>query len=76
MQLAQSVYGLSEKTRLKQILRRLNNAGKIIAVVFPVITTASLQSKTLQSNFICFMMVADLPRTSIPIATIKPALHG
>jgi hypothetical protein len=69
-QLAQSVYGLSEKSNLKRVLRVLNNVGKGIAIVLPLITILCLRAPAVQANFIVFILIADLPRQSHP----KPQL--
>ncbi|KZL83170.1 hypothetical protein CI238_04511 [Colletotrichum incanum] len=59
--LAQSVYKLNERGKLKRLLNRLNAAGKIIAVLFPLCTILSLRIPALQDQFIPFILVADLP---------------
>ncbi|KAI0121322.1 hypothetical protein BJ170DRAFT_588289, partial [Xylariales sp. AK1849] len=60
-ELAQSVYGLSAKPRLKYILRRLNVAGKWIAVLLPLVTILLLRAPAIQDVFIVFILIADLP---------------
>lgn len=60
-QLAQSVYGLLEQSKLKRILRVFNNVGKGVSVGLPLITILSLRSSALHSDLFAFLLVADLP---------------
>jgi hypothetical protein len=60
-QLAQSVYGLSAKPHLRQALRRINSAGKAIAVLLPLITILLLRAPAIQKVFVVFILLADLP---------------
>ncbi|KAK6083319.1 glycoside hydrolase [Seiridium cupressi] len=60
-ELAQSVYGLSAKPHLKQLLRRVNSAGKAIAVFFPMLTILLLRAPAIQKLFVVFILLADLP---------------
>ncbi|KAL2209794.1 hypothetical protein CC79DRAFT_1380030 [Sarocladium strictum] len=59
--LAQSVYGLSGRSRLKVILRRINKGGKIVAMLFPLTTILLLRIPQIQENFVVFILIADLP---------------
>ncbi|KAK1977293.1 hypothetical protein LZ30DRAFT_601538 [Colletotrichum cereale] len=59
--LAQSVYKLNERGRLGRMLNKVNAAGKVIAVVFPLCTILSLRIPALQKQFLPFILVADLP---------------
>ncbi|KAK2026271.1 hypothetical protein LX32DRAFT_665421 [Colletotrichum zoysiae] len=59
--LAQSVYKLNERGKLKRMLTKVNAAGKIIAAVFPLCTILSLRIPALQQQFVPFILVADLP---------------
>lgn len=60
-ELAQSVYGLSAKPHLRQALRRINAAGKLVAVLFPTVTILLLRAPAVQKVFIVFILLADLP---------------
>lgn len=60
-ELAQSVYGLSAKSHLKNILWRVNSAGKAIAVLFPLLTILLLRAPAIQHIFVAFILLADLP---------------
>ncbi|KAH8884370.1 hypothetical protein GQ53DRAFT_618258, partial [Thozetella sp. PMI_491] len=66
-QLSQSVYGLSHQPRLRNILRILNNVGKVIAIVLPLITITCLQSQAVRKNYIAFILLADLVMLSLAI---------
>lgn len=70
--LAQSVYGLSSRSRLKIILRRINRGGKIFAVLFPLTTILLLRIPQVQGQFVVFILLADLPRTVPPPASHSP----
>ncbi|EFQ31122.1 uncharacterized protein GLRG_06266 [Colletotrichum graminicola M1.001] len=59
--LAQSVYRLNERGKLRRMLNKINAAGKIIAVVFPLCTILSLRIPALQKQLVPFILVADLP---------------
>lgn len=61
-ELAQSVYGLSAKPHLRQILRRTNSVGKAIAMLFPLLTILLLRVPGVQKVFVAFILLADLPR--------------
>ncbi|KAH6640081.1 hypothetical protein BKA67DRAFT_596317 [Truncatella angustata] len=60
-ELAQSVYGLSAKQHLKMALRKVNSAGKVIAVFFPMLTILLLRAPAVQRVFVVFILLADLP---------------
>jgi hypothetical protein len=60
-ELAQSVYGLGTNTRKRQILRRVNLAGKAISFLLPLTTILMLRSPVIQSHYIGFILIADLP---------------
>ncbi|KAI0139292.1 hypothetical protein BJ166DRAFT_126412 [Pestalotiopsis sp. NC0098] len=60
-ELAQSVYGLSAKPHLRQILRRTNSVGKAIAMLFPLLTILLLRVPGVQKVFVAFILLADLP---------------
>ncbi|KAL0932151.1 glycoside hydrolase [Colletotrichum truncatum] len=59
--LAQSVYGLNEKPKLKKPLKIINRSGKIFSILFPLITTTSLQSPGIRQNFGGFLLLAGQP---------------
>ncbi|KAG9256929.1 uncharacterized protein F5Z01DRAFT_672154 [Emericellopsis atlantica] len=59
--LAQSVYGLSSRPKLKNILRRINRGGKLAAILFPLVTTLLLRVPQVQDKFVSFILLADLP---------------
>ncbi|KAJ9136873.1 Glycoside hydrolase [Pleurostoma richardsiae] len=59
--LAQSVYGLTELSTLKRRLRTVNNVGKAVAVLFPLITILLLRAPAIQAHFVLFILLADLP---------------
>ncbi|KAK0390003.1 hypothetical protein NLU13_3576 [Sarocladium strictum] len=59
--LAQSVYGLSAQSRLKVMLRRINDGGKIFAMLFPLTTILLLRVPQIQNHFVVFILIADLP---------------
>ncbi|KAK8040001.1 hypothetical protein PG993_008412 [Apiospora rasikravindrae] len=60
-ELAQTVYGLSAKRRLRPLLRRINTVGKWVSIMFPMVTILLLRLPTLQAYFLVFILVADLP---------------
>ncbi|KXJ87054.1 hypothetical protein Micbo1qcDRAFT_167787 [Microdochium bolleyi] len=60
-ELAQSVYGLSNKPSARRWLAKVNIAGKAISFVFPAITILTLRSPALHDNFFAFILLADLP---------------
>ncbi|KAH7021386.1 uncharacterized protein B0I36DRAFT_334366 [Microdochium trichocladiopsis] len=60
-ELAQSVYGLSNRPRTRQVFKRINIAGKAISFIFPAITILTLRAPSLHSNFVAFILLADLP---------------
>lgn len=60
-ELAQSVYGLSAKPHLRQVLRRINSVGKAIAILFPLLTILLLRAPAIQRVFVAFILLADLP---------------
>ncbi|KAF9873036.1 glycoside hydrolase [Colletotrichum karsti] len=59
--LAQSVYGLNEKPKLKRPLKIINRSGKVFSVVFPLITTTCLQAPAVQKDFGGFLLLAGQP---------------
>lgn len=73
-ELAQSVYGLCAKPHLRQALRRINSAGKAVAILFPVITILLLRAPAIQKVFIVFILLADLPCESTIGERIKAML--
>ncbi|KAK8024910.1 hypothetical protein PG990_002733 [Apiospora arundinis] len=60
-ELAQTVYGLSAKRRLRPLLRRINTVGKWTSIMFPMVTILMLRLPALQAHFIVFILIADLP---------------
>ncbi|KAK8086098.1 glycoside hydrolase [Apiospora phragmitis] len=60
-ELAQTVYGLSAKLRLRPLLQRINTVGKWISILFPMVTIVLLRLPALQAHFIIFILIADLP---------------
>ncbi|KAH9894661.1 hypothetical protein F4778DRAFT_283967 [Xylariomycetidae sp. FL2044] len=58
--LCQSIYGWSAKPRTRRILKHINDAGKIMSVILPIITISLLQSKTVQSTIFGFLFCADI----------------
>ncbi|KAK7978454.1 hypothetical protein PG996_004503 [Apiospora saccharicola] len=60
-ELAQTVYGLSAKRRLRPLLHRINTVGKWISILFPMVTILLLRLPALQAYFLVFILIADLP---------------
>lgn len=68
-ELAQSVYGLNSKPGMRIILRRVNLAGKAMAIVLPLITILLLRVPAIQKVFVVFILIADLPCRFAPSVT-------
>lgn len=49
------------RSKWKKILNRVNRAGKVFSVVFPLTTILMLRIPQVQQNFILFILLADLP---------------
>lgn len=60
-ELAQSVYGLLHKGTTRRILRRVNAAGKITAVVIPLIIILLLRAPPVQKDPLVFTVITDIP---------------
>ncbi|KAM0816801.1 putative Glycoside hydrolase [Seiridium cardinale] len=60
-ELAQSVYGLVQKRSTRKILRRVNAAGKIIAIIFPFIIILVLRTPPVQRSPLIFTVITDIP---------------
>ncbi|KAF4874169.1 hypothetical protein CGCSCA1_v006813 [Colletotrichum siamense] len=59
--LAQSVWGLNEKPKLKRPLLIINRIGKIFSPLFPLVTTTCLQAPSIRNNFGGFLLLAGQP---------------
>ncbi|KAH8647294.1 hypothetical protein BX600DRAFT_555519 [Xylariales sp. PMI_506] len=69
-ELAQSVFGLSARHKLKTTLRRINAGGKAFAILFPAVTILILRAPAVQNVFVLFILLADLPlMISLAIST-------
>ncbi|KAK6082292.1 glycoside hydrolase [Seiridium cupressi] len=60
-ELAQSVYGLVQKRSTRKRLRRVNAAGKIIAIIFPFIIILVLRTPPVQRSPLIFTVITDIP---------------
>ncbi|KAI0018261.1 hypothetical protein F4780DRAFT_533217 [Xylariomycetidae sp. FL0641] len=60
-ELAQSIYGWDANPKWKYKLRRINKAGKVISMVFPLITVLLLRVPAIQRIFVVFIILADIP---------------
>ncbi|KAI1487662.1 hypothetical protein F5X96DRAFT_132251 [Biscogniauxia mediterranea] len=58
--LMQSVYGLTDKHQLKELLGRINYIGKIVSVVLPILTICLLQVKAIQKSTAAFFFLANV----------------
>ncbi|CAI0654947.1 unnamed protein product [Colletotrichum noveboracense] len=59
--LAQSVWGLNEKPKLKRPLLIINRVGKVFSPLFPLVTTTCLQAPSIRNNFGGFLLLAGQP---------------
>lgn len=60
-ELAQSVYGLLHKGTTRRILRKVNAAGKITAIVIPLIIILLLRAPPVQKDPLVFTVITDIP---------------
>ncbi|KAI1634468.1 hypothetical protein F4809DRAFT_665429 [Biscogniauxia mediterranea] len=58
--LMQSVYGLTDKHHLKELLGRINYIGKVVSVVLPILTICLLQVKAIQKSKAAFFFLANV----------------
>lgn len=64
-ELAQSVYGLLHKGTTRRILRKVNAAGKITAIVIPLIIILLLRAPPVQKDPLVFTVITDIPCKSL-----------
>ncbi|KAI0129799.1 hypothetical protein BJ170DRAFT_719822 [Xylariales sp. AK1849] len=62
-ELAQSVYGLTHKMSLKKLLRRINAAGKVVAVCLPILVVLLLKTTVGQYSQTTYAIITDVPLT-------------
>ncbi|RYP10245.1 hypothetical protein DL764_000737 [Monosporascus ibericus] len=55
------MYGFAERTHLYNTLALANVVGKLVSIIFPVTSIALLQLEAVQSSFMGFLVLADLP---------------
>ncbi|CAJ2509224.1 Uu.00g142500.m01.CDS01 [Anthostomella pinea] len=60
-ELAQSIYGLTEKAATRRILCKVNAGGKVVAVIFPLAIVLALQAPSVQSHLHRFVVLAAVP---------------
>ncbi|KAI0017098.1 hypothetical protein F4780DRAFT_624656 [Xylariomycetidae sp. FL0641] len=60
-ELAQSLYGLTEKRVLKRKLRKFNAAGKVVAILFPFVIVLCLRAPSIQNSINNFILLAGIP---------------
>ncbi|KAI1343398.1 hypothetical protein F5Y15DRAFT_232905 [Xylariaceae sp. FL0016] len=58
--LMQSVYGWSEKQKLKKTLQHINSTGKVISIILPILTICLLQSDAVQQTTGLFFFLANV----------------
>ncbi|KAH7021281.1 uncharacterized protein B0I36DRAFT_334181 [Microdochium trichocladiopsis] len=60
-ELAQTLYGFDAKPRLKRVCRKINQAGRGVAIILPLFTTLMLRLPEVRAHILSFLLVADLP---------------
>jgi hypothetical protein len=60
-ELAQSVYGLVQQRSRRKILRKVNAAGKITAVIVPFVIILILRTPPVQRSPLAFTVITDIP---------------
>ncbi|KAI0475454.1 hypothetical protein GGR56DRAFT_514296 [Xylariaceae sp. FL0804] len=60
-ELAQSLYGLTEKPATRAMLRKVNSGGKVVAVILPLSVVLGLRAPAIQSDIEKFQALAFVP---------------
>ncbi|KAI1859333.1 hypothetical protein JX265_010336 [Neoarthrinium moseri] len=60
-ELTQSVYGFMHKRSTRKTLRKVNAAGKIVAIILPLIIILLLRTPPVQKSQLTFTVLTDVP---------------
>lgn len=64
---------MKDKAHLKPVLKKVNDAGKGVSIVLPIVTIGLLQVKTVQASTVGFIFLANIIRESChPMPTSVP----
>lgn len=55
------MYGLTQKRSTRRILRKVNAAGKVTAIIIPLIIILLLRTPPVQQNPLTFTVITDIP---------------
>ncbi|KAK8068032.1 hypothetical protein PG996_007144 [Apiospora saccharicola] len=58
--LLQSIYGWTEKSHMREPLKRINAVGKSSSMLLPAVTISLLQAKSIQQSVVVFMFLANV----------------
>lgn len=67
---------MKDKAHLKPILKKVNDAGKGVSIVLPIVTICLLQVKTVQGSTVGFIFLANIIRELYLVPIARPCSDG